>query len=95
VAPPPGRSEPDWAAKIHVAVAPVYYHNYLLGEMLASQLEETCERECGGLVGSAEAGELLVSRVFQHGSSWRWDEVTKEATGGSLSAEAFARRANA
>ena len=93
VSPPADRSEPDWAAKIHVAVAPVYYHNYLLGEMLASQIEETCERECGGLVGSVDAGKLLVSRVFRPGSSLRWDEITKEATGGPLSAEAFARRA--
>jgi len=28
---PPGRDEADWAAKIHVALAPVYYHNYVLG----------------------------------------------------------------
>src|SRR3712207_1503604 len=26
---PPGRDEPDWAAVIHIAVAPVYYHNYI------------------------------------------------------------------
>ncbi|MHC4330426.1 MAG: M2 family metallopeptidase [Planctomycetota bacterium] len=35
---PAGRGEPDWAAKIHFAIAPCYYHNYLLGELLASQL---------------------------------------------------------
>ena len=35
---PPDRDEPDWAAKIHVAVAPVYYHNYVLGHLLATQL---------------------------------------------------------
>ncbi len=29
---------PDWAAKIHMTGAPVYYHNYLLGELIASQL---------------------------------------------------------
>ncbi|MHC4144922.1 MAG: M2 family metallopeptidase, partial [Planctomycetota bacterium] len=33
---PAGRGEPDWAAKIHFAIAPCYYHNYLLGELLAS-----------------------------------------------------------
>ena len=29
---------PDWATKIHIALYPCYYHNYLLGELLASQL---------------------------------------------------------
>lgn len=28
----------DWASKIHVATVPCYYHNYLLGELLASQI---------------------------------------------------------
>ncbi|MCX6554100.1 MAG: M2 family metallopeptidase, partial [Candidatus Aminicenantes bacterium] len=29
---PAERNEPDWAAKIHIALYPCYYHNYLLGE---------------------------------------------------------------
>ena len=37
---PEGRHAPDWAAKIHFSIAPVYYHNYQLGEMLASQLQD-------------------------------------------------------
>jgi peptidyl-dipeptidase A len=92
VTPPSDRSEPDWAAKIHVAVAPVYYHNYLLGEMLASQIEETCRREYGTLVGSTDAGDLLVERIFRPGSSKPWEEVIENATGRSLGAEAFAGR---
>ncbi len=35
---PPASNEPDWAAKIHFTIAPCYYHNYMLGELLASQL---------------------------------------------------------
>ena len=35
---PEGRRAPDWAAKIHLATAPVYYHAYLMGECTASQL---------------------------------------------------------
>ncbi len=34
---PEGRNEPDRAAKIHIALYPVYYHNYILGELLACQ----------------------------------------------------------
>ncbi|HNX96696.1 MAG TPA: M2 family metallopeptidase, partial [Candidatus Aminicenantes bacterium] len=29
---PENRNEPDWATKIHIALYPVYYHNYLMGE---------------------------------------------------------------
>ena len=87
---PPGRSAPDWAAKIHVAVAPVYYQNYLLGEMLASQIEQTCAREAGGLVGRRAAGRLLEERVFRPGSSRRWDDLIEDATGKPLGAADFA-----
>ncbi len=87
---PPERTAPDWAAKIHVAVAPVYYHNYLLGELLASQLERTCVERCGGLVGSAEAGRLLRERLFAPGAATRWDELIESATGKPLSAADFA-----
>ena len=90
VNPPPGRSQPDWAAKIHIAAAPVYYQNYLLGEMLASQLEATCETECGGLVGNEAAGRLLAERIYSKGNSMRWDELIHHATGSRLEARHFA-----
>ncbi|MBM4387764.1 MAG: M2 family metallopeptidase, partial [Deltaproteobacteria bacterium] len=35
---PKDRNEPDWASKIHIASAPAYYHNYIMGELFASQL---------------------------------------------------------
>jgi hypothetical protein len=60
--------------------------------MLASQIEETCRREFGGLVGSADAGELLVESIFRPGSSKSWGEVIEEATGAPLGAEAFGGR---
>ena len=92
---PPDRSAPDWAAKIHVAVAPVYYQNYLLGEMLASQLRATCEARYGGLVGVRDAGRFLVDEVFRPGALKRWDELVESATGAPLSARAFAADATA
>ncbi|MDQ3915717.1 MAG: M2 family metallopeptidase [Actinomycetota bacterium] len=87
---PPDRSAPDWAAKIHVAVAPVYYQNYLLGEMLASQLKAICEERFGGLVGVRDAGTFLVDEVFRPGALLRWDELVEKATGSPLNARAFA-----
>ncbi len=35
---PEGRDLPDYASKYHLIGAPVYYHNYLMGEMFASQV---------------------------------------------------------
>ncbi|MEJ2705770.1 MAG: M2 family metallopeptidase, partial [Sedimentisphaerales bacterium] len=35
---PPGPPDAGWASKLHFTSAPCYYHNYMLGELLASQL---------------------------------------------------------
>ena len=79
-----------WASKIHLAVAPVYYHNYLLGEMLASQLAHAIEDECGGLVGDRAAGEFFQQRVFRPGAFLRWNALIEESTGAPLTPRAFA-----
>src|SRR5207244_10824709 len=42
---PPGRNAPDYGSKIHIISAPVYYHNYMMGEMFASQLHHAIARE--------------------------------------------------
>ncbi len=88
---PGGRSDPDWAAKIHIACAPVYYHTYLYGQIVASQIAAMLQRECGGLVGRAEAGRLLTERLFAPGLSVRWDRLLEQATGEPLSAAHFGR----
>ena len=82
--------EGAWAAKIHIAVAPVYYQNYLLGELLASQLRATAEQQAGGLIGKKNAGHFFKERVFRPGALLRWDALIEEATGAPLTADAFA-----
>jgi peptidyl-dipeptidase A len=89
---PDGRHGPDWAAKIHLASAPVYYQNYLYGELFASQLDATLTARAGGLVDRQEAGRLLVDEVFRPGSSLRWDRLVEKATGEPLSASHLARQ---
>ena len=88
---PDDRHEPDWASKIHLAAAPVYYQNYLYGELFASQLDATLAERAGGLVDRQAAGELLVRDVFAPGASLRWDELVIRATGEPLSASHLAR----
>src|SRR5438445_4969490 len=42
---PDGRNAPDYASKIHIVSSPVYYHNYMMGQLFASQLHHTIARE--------------------------------------------------
>lgn len=83
----------DWAAKIHVALAPVYYPNYLLGELLASQLRACllAESEVHGLVDNLQVGQELIQRLFRPGRRWRWDELVRRVTGEPLDTRAFLR----
>jgi peptidyl-dipeptidase A len=79
----------DWAAKLHLALAPVYYQNYVLGECLASQLEASIRSRGGALYGDEATGEWLRRSVFAPGASMRWDHLVEQATGEPLSARHF------
>ena len=83
---PPRRHEPDWAAKIHVAVAPVYYHNYVLGHLIAAQLRHHLEERvaCGPFFMSDGAGRYLQEAVFGPGARNRWEDTVLRATGERL-----------
>jgi peptidyl-dipeptidase A len=89
---PDGRHAPDWAAKIHLAAAPVYYQNYLYGELFASQLDATLRARAGGLVDREAAGALLRDDVFAPGASLRWDALVERATGEPLTARHMANQ---
>ena len=91
VTPPDGRRAPDWAAKIHIAVAPVYYHTYLYGAIVAAQLRTALETRAGGIVDRPEAGALLARELYAPGQSLRWDRLVEQASGSPLSVESLAR----
>jgi peptidyl-dipeptidase A len=91
VTPPEDRSAPDWAAKIHIASAPVYYHTYLYGTIVALQLRQTLEAAVGGVVDRPEAGAFVRERLFAPGHSVRWDRLVERATGTPFSVDALAR----
>src|SRR5262249_24202014 len=68
---PPGRNAPDYASKIHIVNTPVYYHNYQLGQLFASQVHHTIAREVyhGAdpatvvYIGNRGVGEFMKARV--------------------------------
>jgi peptidyl-dipeptidase A len=91
VTPPDGRSAPDWAAKIHVAVAPVYYHTYLYGSIVALQLKDALDAAAGGIVDRPQAGAILGEKLFAPGQSIRWDRLVERASGSPLSVDSLAR----
>jgi len=86
---PEGRQAPDWAAKIHVALVPVYYHNYELGHLMAAQLRKRLEDEAGGIVGRPAAGRWLIDSVFSPGASLDWRSLIEQATGEPLNPRYF------
>jgi peptidyl-dipeptidase A len=93
---PDGRAFPDWAAKSHVVSAPVYYHNYLLGELLASQISN-CVRvhvppsggETRAIFADPAAGRYLKEVVFEPGARYRWNKLIERATGEHLTPKHF------
>jgi len=94
---PPGRDAPDWASKPHFTIAPVYYHNYALGELLAAQLRAAAARNLkhAGPVSEMswkrkELGQWLIKSVFAPGMTTPWPRFVEEVTGAKLSAAAFA-----
>lgn len=78
---PENRHKPDWASKLHLACAPVYYQNYILGEMTASHLIR--------YLGSAP-GTFLKTKLFSLGAQYPWEETIKRATGELLNPAYFA-----
>jgi peptidyl-dipeptidase A len=95
---PMGRNAPDYASKIHIVSAPVYYHNYMMGELFASQLHHAIAREVYAgaepgtvvYVGSKKVGDFMKKKVFEPGRTKSWNELTEFATGEKLNAKAFA-----
>jgi peptidyl-dipeptidase A len=87
---PEGRNAPDWAAKIHLALYPVYYQNYMLGELMASQFSRTIANRFGRLIDTPAAGRYLVDELFRRGATADWDTTIEQVTGERLTARYFA-----
>ncbi|MCX6750539.1 MAG: M2 family metallopeptidase [Candidatus Pacearchaeota archaeon] len=88
------RDKPDWASKIHLVSSPVYYHNYLLGRILASQIHNYIiknitkqKAEDYDYSGNKEIGNYLNKKLFSFGTSLKWDELIKKVTGEDLNPE--------
>ena len=87
----------EWATKLHIATYPVYYQNYQLGELFASQiLNYVAENYYPGreleevtFWNNQDAGDYLKEKIFNPGKQLPWNEMIKQATGEILSAKSF------
>ncbi|WP_144512863.1 M2 family metallopeptidase [Bacillus sp. FJAT-22090] len=89
VTPPDRVDQPDWAAKIHFTLAPVYYQNYLLGELMAAQLIRYIENSISPEIFTKETGEMLVNQFFKPGALYNWNEKIRRITGEMLNPTHF------
>ncbi|MCA1032427.1 M3 family metallopeptidase [Bacillus timonensis] len=89
VNPPENTDYPHWAAKIHFTLVPVYYQNYLLGELTTSQLEKYIEKNVSNDLFSPKVGEFLMNEFFKPGASIHWNEKIEKATGEKLNPQHF------
>jgi peptidyl-dipeptidase A len=96
---PTNRDQPDWASKIHIATSPCYYHNYLLGELLASQFNHyiatsilKSEDFGQSYFGKKEVGDYFKEKVFSPGARYHWNVMIEKATGEKLTARYYAEQ---
>jgi peptidyl-dipeptidase A len=94
---PPGPVDAGWASKLHFTTAPCYYHNYMMGELLASQLHHHIVREVFKLesdrdvsyVGEKILGDYLREKVLGPGALYHWNDMIERATGEPLTPRYF------
>jgi peptidyl-dipeptidase A len=88
--PQPRKGKQDWAAKYHLGLAPVYYYSYLMGEMLASAIEQALIKETGSAtLASEKAGRYLQQKLFSPGNCMKWSTLIQQMLQEPLTAAAW------
>ncbi len=95
--PPDDMSGADYGAKIHVVGAPIYYHNYMLGDLFASQVWCYAAKKAGfsdphqtSFWGDKKTGKYFIDEIFGPGNLYHWQELLRRSTGEKLSARYYA-----
>lgn len=95
---PDNRNAPDFASKVHFVVAPVYYHNYMMGQIFGAQVHEVITRKVARrmepfetvYVGNPDVGRFMRKKIFEPGATMSWRDLTQKITGKPLSPQAYA-----
>ena len=95
---PQERNAPDWATKTHLITMPCTYHNYMLGELIASQIHfyvkqnilndegNACYTKC---IDNPEVGKYMIEKLFKPGAKYNLNDWLKNATAEDLSPDYF------
>jgi len=97
---PENRNEPDWVTKIHIALYPAYYHNYMLGELLASQylhyisanITKVEDVKNQSLSANREIGNWFRKNIFAPAALYPWNDMIQNATGEKLTPKYYAQQ---
>lgn len=97
---PEDRDAPDWAAKIHFTSSPVYYHNYMLGELVASQFQNYIAQNvlksqdpiANTFYNRPEVGAYMKTHIFHPGKRYGWNGLLEYATKEPLNPVHFAQQ---
>jgi peptidyl-dipeptidase A len=97
---PEGSPDAGWASKLHFTVAPCYYHNYMLGELLASQWHHHIVTNVLKVRSDANVsfandhriGDYFRTEVFGPAAVYHWNEMIRRSTGERLTPRCFARQ---
>jgi peptidyl-dipeptidase A len=93
------RHSSDWATKTHIATQPCTYYQYMLGELVAAQIqvyinsevlksEDGCMLDC---VNNPIIGDYFKKMFYNKGALYNYNELLKNATGEELSADYFSK----
>lgn len=97
---PDGQPDAGWASKLHFTQASCYYHNYMLGELLASQWHHhlvTRELKLSddanvSYVNDPRVGAYFKEQVFGPGAVYEWNDMIRRSTGQPLTPEFFLKQ---
>ncbi|AZR72691.1 hypothetical protein BBF96_04365 [Anoxybacter fermentans] len=80
---------PRWAANSWYINYPVYWQNYILADLIASQIHRELNQRYGGLHGHPEAFREVCQIYYGPGASVDWQEKLLKHTGSKLKVDAL------
>jgi len=82
-------ASPRWAANAWFISNPVYWQNYVLADVVASQIHRHLNKAFGPLAASKAAFDFVISHYIAPGAVTSWLEKIESATGEPLNAKAL------
>lgn len=82
---------PSWAVIAHLTTLPVYYHNYLLGEILSAQIEATLIEAFDSWF-AEDSFHYLSTSLIKPGRSLHWNELLTQFNSRGFSIHDFSEQ---